>query len=361
MLLFGINSHKNAIFAFTKLFIAIVVRFSFPLFIRYKCYLLTHIALCDANGHIINSINVSHQPIAGMLSILIPTYNYDCTQMVKDLCAQFDTIDDEVEVIVGDDCSSRVDVINALSAINDLPHCRCIRLQKNVGRSVIRNYLAQQARGEWVLYMDSDGGIVSKDFLRNYWNVRDKAMVIEGSIIHPDHCPSPQVSLRYYYEKSAEPMFTAAERNKAPYACFRTFNFMARRDVMLRVPFNERFYRYGYEDILFGINLQNQGVSVLHIDNPLMNLDIETNTVFLNKVKEANTTLIEFYDELRLNSRIVRSYESLVRWHVEPMVRTLFQWVQPLIVKQLLSIKPSVFLFNCYKLGNFCCLMKQKS
>ena len=296
-----------------------------------------------------------------MLSVLIPTYNYDCTQLVNDLFTLFDTIDEDVEIIVGDDCSTRVDVSTALRTLNELPHCQCIRLQQNVGRSAIRNYLAQQARGEWLLYLDSDGGIVSKDFLKNYWEVRDKAMVIEGSIIHPPHCPAPNLSLRYYYEKSAEPMFTAAERNKEPYACFRTFNFMVRRDVMLRVPFNERFHRYGYEDILFGINLQNQGVSVLHIDNPLMNLDIETNAVFLNKVNEANTTLIEFYDELRLNSRIVHSYELLVKWHIEPMVRTLFKCVQSLIIKQLLSSKPSVFLFNCYKLGNFSCLMKSKN
>lgn len=294
-----------------------------------------------------------------MLSILIPTYNYDCTQLVKDLYRLSSTIDEEVEVIVADDCSPRKDIVEALLQLDSIPICRRIRLDKNIGRAAIRNYLAVQAKGEWLLYLDSDGGVVQDDFLVRYWEFRNKAMVIEGSIIHPDKCPSAQQSLRYYYEKSAEPMFTAQERNKQPYACFRTFNFMVRRDVMLRVPFNEKFRRYGYEDILFGRNLQHNGVSVLHIDNPLMNLDIEPNEIFLNKVTEANTTLIEFYKDLRFNSRIIRSYEFLRKWHCEFFARFSFKLIQPIIRKKLLSAHPSVFLFNCYKLGNFCCLIHE--
>ena len=60
-----------------------------------------------------------------MLSVLIPTYNYDCTQLVNDLCTLFDTVDEDVEIIVGDDCSTRVDVSTALRTLNELPHCQC--------------------------------------------------------------------------------------------------------------------------------------------------------------------------------------------------------------------------------------------
>lgn len=294
-----------------------------------------------------------------MLSILIPTYNYDCTKLANDLYRLSSTIDDEVEIVVVDDCSPNMEIVEALKRLEEIPICRRIRLSRNIGRSAIRNYLTKQARGEWLLYLVSDGGMVHDDFLRRYWEVRNKAMVIEGSIVVPEKCPSPNQSLSYYYEKSAEPRFTAKERNKKPYACFKTFNFMARREVMLRIPFNEQFRRYGYEDILFGRHLQIQEVPILHIDNPLRNMGIEPNESFLNKVAEANTTLIEFYKDLRFNSRIIQSYEKLKKWHLEPFVRNLFKLVQPLIRHNLLSPRPSIFLFSCYKLGNFCCLIKR--
>lgn len=296
-----------------------------------------------------------------MLSILIPTYNYDCTKLANDLYRLSSTIDDKVEIIVVDDCSPNMEIVEALKRLDEISICRYIRLPENIGRSAIRNYLTRQARGEWLLYLDSDGGIVRDDFLRRYWEVRNNAMVIEGSVMVPEKCPHPSQSLSYYYEKSVMPRYTADERNKQPYACFKTFNFMARREVMLQIPFNEQFRRYGYEDILFGRHLQLHEVSILHIENPLINMGIEPNDNFLNKVEEANGTLLEFYNELRLNSRIIHCYERLKKWRMVSFIRCIFKGGQPFMRRNLLSAHPSMFLFSCYKLGNFCCLIKQRN
>lgn len=295
-----------------------------------------------------------------MLSILIPTYNYDCSPLVRQLLSLYDTIDEEMEIIVGDDCSPDTEIAKSLERLNETDGVRTVRPDKNMGRSGIRNLLAQQAKGEWVLYIDSDSSICDRDFLKRYWDARSKAEVIEGAILHPEKCPDPDKSLRYYYEKSAEPMFTAEKRNAVPHSCFRTFTFMARRDVMLRVPFNENFWRYGYEDTLFGQELQRSGISVFHIDNPLMHLGLEPNRIFLEKMEEANATLMEFYEELRPNSRIIHCYERLRSLHAIPAVRLAFRLTKPLICRNLLSPRPSVFLLNCYKIGNFCDLMHKK-
>ena len=45
-------------------------------------------------------------------------------------------------------------------------------------------------------------------------------------------------------------------RQQRPYQHFHTCNFVVSRDVMLTHPFDERFRRYGYEDVLFGKQLK---------------------------------------------------------------------------------------------------------
>lgn len=289
-----------------------------------------------------------------MISFLIPTYNYDCTALVRELCRQADEAGADYEVVVADDASSDAEVARALCEIGDMPHCRLLRAAENVGRAAIRNRLVREARGAWLLFMDSDAGVCAPDFVKRYLAAAVSENVVCGGILHPNQCPSPDCSLRWRYEKAAEPRFTAAKRSGKPYDAFRTFNFMAPRTVMLAAPFDERFRRYGYEDVLLGRRLQEMGVPIVHIDNPLLNLDIETNEHFLRKTMEANGTLCEFYRDLRMHSGIIRCYERLQRCYLTGGVARLFGWLQPLMRRQLLGARPSLFLFNLYKLGDFC-------
>ena len=79
-----------------------------------------------------------------MLSILIPTYNYDITQLVKDLYAQAEGLGVQYEIIVMEDGSDQFLVAN--QQIGLLNHCRYIALPDNIGRSAIRNRLADEAQ-----------------------------------------------------------------------------------------------------------------------------------------------------------------------------------------------------------------------
>ena len=86
-----------------------------------------------------------------MLSILIPTYNYDCTKLVADLQQQAEQIGINYEIIVADDASPLQEYRERVQEINKWPHCRLIELEKNIGRARIRNRLADEARHEWLL------------------------------------------------------------------------------------------------------------------------------------------------------------------------------------------------------------------
>ena len=79
-----------------------------------------------------------------MLSILIPTHDYTCYQLVADLHQQAERLGMPYEIIVVEDGSrSQVNII-ANHKIEELNHCRHILRKENVGRSAIRNFLMDE-------------------------------------------------------------------------------------------------------------------------------------------------------------------------------------------------------------------------
>lgn len=285
-----------------------------------------------------------------MLSILLPSYNNKCYTLVECLQQQAAAIEGLLyEIIVADDGSKdQVSVISNLR-INELPHCRYIRRQENVGRAAIRNFLAREAKGERLLFLDSDVAIVRNDFLCKY--LATEAEVVDGGVEVPamqaDYC------LRYLYEKKSEPRHTSAKRTERPYQSFRTSNFMVHRSLFDRCSFDENFRNYGYEDVLFGKQLQKLGIPILHIDNPV-GLDVlESNEVYVQKMEQAMQTLYQFREELQGYSPLLDAVGRLQRWHMLWAVR-LWHWcLGGWERRNLCSQSPSLRLLNLYKLGYY--------
>lgn len=286
-----------------------------------------------------------------MLSILIPTYDFVCYPLVLSLHQQATALGIDHEIIVADDGSR--DQVKAIAnhKINDLPHCRYVRRQENVGRSAIRNYLTRQAQGEWLLFMDSDAALPpqsGEDFLQRYLEAAEatgesRADVICGGIVHPDTCPDPHRRLRWKYEKDYE------HRHGYVSEQFRSFSFMIRREVALHVPFDEGYRHYGYEDVQFGRDLQRAGYRIRGIDNPLLNTDIETNTAFLHKTEEALRTAHEFED--RLAEDITLLHLLCKHPWLRPLLRGLSYLCGGAVRRHLEhSTDPSLRLFALHKL-----------
>lgn len=92
-----------------------------------------------------------------MLSILIPVYNYDVRSLVGDLAKQCLEASIPFEILCYDDHSQEeFDRIN--QKVIQLEGVTYFRLAKNVGRSMIRNHLAQVARYDHLLFLDCDSG-----------------------------------------------------------------------------------------------------------------------------------------------------------------------------------------------------------
>lgn len=292
-----------------------------------------------------------------MLSILIPTYNYVCVKLVTDLQQQAERLECPYEILVADDASEET-FKRENRDINSMPCCKYIELPQNIGRSRIRNYLGRQAQYDYLVFMDCDAAVVCDSFLARYMEARNKAQVVYGGLTHPEHLPSPDVSLAYRYEKQAEPRFTAEKRAQRPYEVFRTFNFMICRETFLKHPFDETITHYGHEDTLFGKALKKDNIHILHIDNPLMNYGLDTNINVLLKTEESLRTLHVHRRKLKDCSGVLRLYGLLHRLHLILPVSLLYQFLRPIIRRNLLGKHPHLTLFAFYKIGYYCKLVR---
>jgi glycosyltransferase involved in cell wall biosynthesis len=291
------------------------------------------------------------------LSILIPTYNVLCVNLVDALRQQAEAADFAYEILVADDGSTDADVIARNSGINQWEHCQYLRQPKNIGRAAIRNYLAQTAQYDWLLFIDSDMTLVRADFLSKYASI-ESAEVVDGGVCIGGDADALRDNLRYRYEKAVEHEHTVEIRQQNPYRDFHTANFLIRRDLMLAHPFDERFRHYGYEDVLFGKQLRADRIAITHIDNPMGFCTFESNPDFIAKTEEGLQTLSQFRHELRGYSRMLTFVEGIYIPLIVSLIRLTHRLFGTLIRRNLCGHHPNLRLFGLYKLGYFLTLQR---
>ena len=286
------------------------------------------------------------------LSILIPTYNTICVDLVRTLYEQAVKLSLTYEIIVADDGSPNTQAIAANQPIGDLPNCQYIVRQENVGRAAIRNILAKTARYDYLLFIDSDMRIGDPLFLSNYLQSPCDT-VIDGGVAICGDDKLLKGTLRYLYEKSEEARHTAEQRCQTPYQHLHTANLLIRRDIMLQYPFDERFRHYGYEDVLLGKTLRQHRIAISHIDNPVLFCDFESNPEFVAKTEEGLRTLHQFREDLRGYSRLLTFVGNI---HIPVILSTIRLWhhlLGHLERKNLCGTRPCLLVFKLYRLGYF--------
>lgn len=290
-----------------------------------------------------------------MLSICIPIYNFDVQNLVYELLSQMDR---EFELILIDDASE----IHFQEKNSNLKaeKIRYIQLKENVGRSKIRNLFLQYATKDYLLFLDCDAIIHQKDFLKKYTDyLTEDPLVICGGRLYPEELKEADRKLRWKYGLQFESK-SVEERRKSPNSSFMTNNFVIQKSLFESFPFDERITQYGHEDTLYGIELEKQNISIQHIENPVINGDIETNADFLQKTRDGIKSLhqiLAFYDDIqKLEEHItlLRVAKKLKRLGLKPFVKFCFGLTKKSLEKHLISSKnPSLKRFSFYKLGFF--------
>ena len=286
------------------------------------------------------------------LSILIPSYNWDCTSLVCDLLEQ---IPQDAEIIVGNDKSTSEDAIRAFQRIAGMKQCRVFEPSENLGRSRIRNRLFELSSGQWILFIDCDTKVDSPNFVSNYLKATEEhpADIYYGGMKNTTECPKG-CELRWTYETVAARRLTLEYRQAHPFDSLTTQNFMIRRDAFVQTGFDENIRQYGYEDTLLFANLERLGKTVFHLENRLIHLDIDTNRSFLAKTREALRTLHSLPQDIRPKTRMTEMHRLLCKYRLHRIFALLHIFLLPITRRILCSRFVSLQLFQLYKLGYYC-------
>lgn len=288
-----------------------------------------------------------------MISILIPVFNRNCTQLVVQLQQQCEQTGLVYEIIVADDASTDLTIKNSNQRITDLNNVKYLEMPVNLGRSAIRNKLASLANQAYLLFIDDDMAIVDDEFIKRYANVMESDEVIYGGLVYPTY-NSKKASLREKFGNERE-IKTLAKRLMAPSNHISTCNLVVKRSVFEQNKFDESIKNYGWEDNLFAIQLAKKGIKIAHINNPLLHLGIENSEVFLTKTTTACQTLAHLakngnYTEELKQIKLYNSYLWLAKLYLSDLFCLLFSLIKNGVENHLKGPNPNLFFFDLYKL-----------
>ena len=297
-----------------------------------------------------------------MLSVLIPIFNYDVNHLIASLSEQGKSAGIEFEILCYDDGS--LQNIKSLNAgLKQIDYVVYKEFDVNIGRSRIRNRLANDAKYKALLFMDCDMLIVKNDFLAKYIKSFEDGYVIVGGVVYDSDKPEDRSKLlrwRYGHEREA---LSAQGRSERPYKSFMSGNFMIDKKVFHDICFDENISKYGHEDTLFGKELKLRNIPIKHIHNSLQHIGLETASLFIDKTRHSIENLATLLNEKKLDSdvRLIKVFITLKRLFLTGIMQSLFDQHQEKWLNNLKSHDPSLRKLDLYKLGYLIKCLKEKS
>lgn len=294
-----------------------------------------------------------------MISILIPTYNYDVTALVQELHKQATAAIITFEILVLDDASGKL--IKENDTLNELSNTTFKPLEKNIGRSAIRNLLADTATFENLIFLDADTKVFREDFIQKYVAaITPEIQIIYGGIIYQKEPPAKEELLRWIYGNEREAL-DVSERNEAPYLRFLTLNFFIKKAVFKAHRFNEEIPNLRHEDTLFALGAKKLALPIKHIDNPVIHLGLESSAVFLRKSMESVAALDLFVKEKLIDANetsLSKKGARLKNPVTTALAKAFLTLFKNPMEKNLVSASPSLFWFDLYRLCYYLTLNK---
>ena len=298
-----------------------------------------------------------------MISVLIPVYNYNISELVSEVHKQLITSETPFEILCYDDCSNDIKFQEYNNIINTLSHSEYHILPKNIGRSAIRNKLAQKATYDWCLFLDADVIPKNDDFISTYLkSISEQSDVIYGGILYQEKHVDDAQLLRWIYGNKREAL-SAEVRNKNTYLSFLTLNFLIHKRVFDTVRFNEDIPNLRHEDTLFSYNLKEANIRIQHIENPVYHLGLEDSKTFLQKSLDSVEAINLFINQDLLPSnytRITNIYSKIKDNVISKVLASIYYKHEATFKKNLLGKNPSLLIFDLYRLSYYCTLKSKK-
>jgi len=290
-----------------------------------------------------------------MLSVLIPVYNYNITQLVNELHKQLVASNIDFEIICLDDKSNQ-DIIDLNLSIGSLSNTTYKLSDKNNGIALNRQILVAAAIYDWIILIDADVELRDENYISNYLNIIEKGNnFIFGGFAYKNIKPKNTHLLRWKYGKKYEAI-SAKQRNPNPYKVTIAANMLAKKDNYKSLDLSSIGNNYAM-DYFFGALLKENNQKVLHIDNQVYHLGIESSPKYLKKKERAVETLLKLYSSKRIkihSNSLLKVFILLKKTKLVYVFNVFYKWFGSKLKHNLTSHNPSINLLQFYKLSYMC-------
>lgn len=285
-----------------------------------------------------------------MISILIPVFEYDVRPLVYALHAQCKSLGILFEIICIDDASSQL-FQNKLLELGNLEGLKIELLNQNIGRASIRNKLVEYANFPHLLFLDSDVMPNDEKFIYRYLSYINEAEIICGGRSYSPEPPMDMDLFLHWYYGSEREVSKARIRQKAGWDGFQTNNFLISKQVFQKVRFEESIKTYGHEDTLFGLECQQAGYKICHIDNPAIHLGLEPREKFILKLHTAIINLISLKQKgLPIETKLSRKSDEISNSFFFPFIYFILHSIRFIYFANNRLKKPFLTLLDVFKL-----------
>ena len=294
-----------------------------------------------------------------MLSINIPVFNVEVVILVSDLIAQAEKLTIPFEIKVYDDGSEdEIKLINRRT--QHMPNVVYVELEQNLGRAAIRNRMGLESKYKYLLFIDADSKLISKNYLVTFLeNAKPNRVLCGGTVYSKEKPVEPEKLLRWVYGTKREAV-SAKNRNDKKGFILTSNNFWIEKSVFEIVHFRDDLKKYGHEDTLLGYDLFLNGIEIFHIDNPVEHTGLESSDVFLEKTRMALQNLHYIAKELLANDKtfseqvhFLNRFNKMKKWISCFLLRAFHRISRRSIEKSLKGESPNLFWFDVYKIGEY--------
>lgn len=289
-----------------------------------------------------------------MISIAIPTYNYNVYPLVREIDKQAKKSGVDYQILVYDDASTKD--FNLTELLSEFDKVTYKKLSKNIGRIAIRRLIAKDAKNDYILFIDADIFPTDRFFFTKLIKIMSQpADVYFGGINVPKNPFNNEHYLRWKYGKYRESK-DVNKRKKDIYNSIISGALLINKDVFLTDTDNfKNLNKYGLDSFM-SYYLRKNKRKVIHYHNPVIHLGLEKNEHFLNKTRKALETyrfIVKTFGLSDLN-KITKTGSQCKKILTSFLIHSIYKTIAPLLEKNLTSKRASLFLFDVYKLLYYC-------
>jgi len=233
-----------------------------------------------------------------LLSVLIPYFKDDPTALLHALLSQTAELED-VEILIYDDGTGDAELNAKVCAAVKSAHSpvHLIIADENKGRSTARNALQENAKADWVLFLDADMRPVSHHFLKDYVKLvqADAADVIFGGFTVPEQAESADQELHRALSEVSDCLSLAARQTAGP-QFVASSNLAVRKVVLAEEGFDATFSGWGWEDSEWAARVAKR-FELTHADIPALHLGLESTETLLRRFETSGHNYVRFTEK----------------------------------------------------------------